>query len=57
LQGKATLIDEEDELPLAERMANRNFQSSQDDDDLVELLARHNIESSPDIAEGKTILK
>nr|GEV92651.1 DNA topoisomerase 2-like [Tanacetum cinerariifolium] len=37
-------------LPLAERMAKSNFQSSQDDDDIVELLARHNIESSPEIA-------
>nr|GEV89936.1 DNA topoisomerase 2 isoform X2 [Tanacetum cinerariifolium] len=50
-KGKATLIDEEDELPLAERMAKSNFQSSQDDDDIIELLARHNIESSPEIAE------
>ncbi|GJU89399.1 DNA topoisomerase 2 [Tanacetum coccineum] len=52
-KGKATLIDEEDELPLplAERMAKSNFQSSQDNDDIVELLARHNIESSPEIAE------
>lgn len=59
-KGKSVLIDEEEEeeIPsLAQRMAKSSLNSVQgvDNDDIVELedrLARHNIESSPDTAEG-----
>lgn len=59
-KGKSVVIDEEEEeeIPsLAQRMAKSSLNSVQgvDNDDIVELedrLARHNIESSPDTAEG-----
>ncbi|KAL8262386.1 hypothetical protein R6Q59_023735 [Mikania micrantha] len=55
-KAKATVVDEEEEIPsLAERMARQNFHSEHDDEEIVELedrLARHNIESSPDQEEA-----
>ncbi|GJW04236.1 hypothetical protein Tco_1563092, partial [Tanacetum coccineum] len=53
IKGKVALIDREDELPLAERMIERNFRSSQDENEIAKLLARHNTESSRDATKKK----